>query len=92
VYSVLTGAQAGGSSISEAVAMDRATEEAEVTVPMTRVTEGMAVEPEAAVAPEVVVGAHVDALPGASTEVVMRKPEIQDATRSARQLWLRRRR
>jgi hypothetical protein len=53
-----------------------ATDEAEVAVPVIRVTEGTAPEPEAAVAPEVVVGAHAEVLPRASTEVVVREPEI----------------
>jgi hypothetical protein len=79
VYSSLIGAQAGGSSIPEVVAIKTATEETGVAVPVTRVTEGIAPEREAAVAPEVVVGAHADALPRASTKVVMREPEIQDA-------------
>jgi hypothetical protein len=78
VYFVVTGAQAEGSSIPEAVAIETATKEADVAVLMTGVIEGTAPEPEAALAPEVVVGAHVDALPGASTEVVVRSPEIQD--------------
>jgi hypothetical protein len=78
VYYVVTGAQAEGSSIPEVVAMETATKETEVVVPVVGVTEGTAPEPKAAVAPEVVVEAHVDALPGASTEVVVRSPEIQD--------------
>jgi uncharacterized membrane protein len=48
-------------------------------VPVAEVTEGTVPEPEAVVVPEVVVGVHVDALPKASTEVVVRSPEIQDA-------------
>jgi hypothetical protein len=71
MYSVLTGAQTGGSAIPEAVAMETSTEEAKVAVPVTGVTEETAPEPEAAVALEVVVGAHLDVLPGASTEVVV---------------------
>jgi hypothetical protein len=55
-----------------------ATEKTEVVVPVTGVTEGTTPEPEAAVAPEVVVGAHADAHLGASTEVVVCEPEIQD--------------
>jgi hypothetical protein len=47
-------------------------------VPLAEVTEGTVPEPEAAVAPEVVVGVHVDALPEVSTEVVVQSPEIQD--------------
>jgi hypothetical protein len=58
--------------IPKAVAIEMATEEAKVTVTVTGVAEGTALEPEAAVALEVIVGAHVDALLGASTEVVMR--------------------
>jgi hypothetical protein len=42
VYSVVTGAQAGGSTIPEAVAMETATEEVEVVVPMAEVAEGAA--------------------------------------------------
>jgi hypothetical protein len=79
MYSMVTGAQAGGSAIPEAVAMETAMEEVEVVVPVDEVTEGAAPDLEAAVAPEVVVGVHVDALPEASTEVVVRSPEIQDA-------------
>jgi hypothetical protein len=45
VYSVLTGAQAGGSSIPEAVAMETATEEAEVAVKVTGVTKGISPKP-----------------------------------------------
>jgi hypothetical protein len=71
MYSMLTGAQTGGSAIPEAVAMERATEEAKVAVPVTGVTEETTPEPEAAVAPEVIVGPHVDALLGARTEVVV---------------------
>jgi hypothetical protein len=52
--------------------MEMATEEAKVTVTVTGVAEGTALEPKAAVSLEVIVGAHVDALLGASTEVVMR--------------------
>jgi hypothetical protein len=59
--------------------METATEEAKVAVPVTGVTEGAAPKPESVVAPEVMVEAHVNAHPGASTEVVMREPEIQDA-------------
>jgi hypothetical protein len=59
--------------------METTTEEIEVVVPVDEVTEGAAPDSKAAVAPEVVVGVHVDALPEASTEVVVRSPEIQDA-------------
>jgi hypothetical protein len=50
--------------IHEAMAMEMATVEAELVVPVTGVTEGTAPELEAAVAPEVVVEAHVDVHPG----------------------------
>jgi hypothetical protein len=59
--------------------MEMATEETEVVLPVVGVTEGTTPELEAAVAPEVVLEARVDALPGASMEVVVRSPEIQDA-------------
>jgi hypothetical protein len=58
--------------------METATKKAEVAVLMTGVTDRTIPEPEVAIAPEVVVEAHVDAHPGASTKVVMREPEIQD--------------
>jgi hypothetical protein len=64
--------------ISEAVAMEMATAEAECSVPATRVTEGTITEPGAAVAPEVVVEAHVKAHPTTSTEVVVCEPEVQE--------------
>jgi hypothetical protein len=58
--------------------MEAATEEIEVAVLEAEVTEGTVPEPAAGVTPEVVVVVHVDALPGANTEVVVRSPEIQD--------------
>jgi hypothetical protein len=61
------------------VAKETATEEAEVAVPVTGVTEGTTPELESASAPEVVVEAHVNAQSGASTEVVVCEPEIEDA-------------
>jgi predicted alternative tryptophan synthase beta-subunit len=76
MHSVVTGAQAGGSAIPEAIAMESATEEVEVAVPVAKVTEGTVPEPEAAVAAKVVVGVHVDALPEASTKVVVRSPKV----------------
>jgi hypothetical protein len=60
------------------MALETVTKEAKVVVPVNGVTEGGTPEPEAVVAPEVVVEAHVDAHPGASTEVVVCEPEIQD--------------
>jgi hypothetical protein len=53
------------------MAMETATKEAEIAMVVAEVTEGTAPELEAAVAPEVVVGAHVDALPGTSMEVIV---------------------
>jgi hypothetical protein len=58
--------------------MEMAMEETEVAVSVAGATEGTAPEPKAAVAPKIVVGAHDDALSGASTEVVVREPGIQD--------------
>jgi hypothetical protein len=78
MYSVLTGAQAEGFAVPEAIAIEAATKEAEVAIPVTEVTEGTTLEPEAVVAPEVVEGAQIDVLLGTSTEVVVRSPEIQD--------------
>jgi hypothetical protein len=40
MYFVITRAQAGGSTIPEAVAMEAATEGVEVVVPVAKVTEG----------------------------------------------------
>jgi hypothetical protein len=61
--------------------METATEEVEVVVPVAAAAaaEGTAPNPEAPVAPEVIVGVHVDVLPEASTEMVVRSPEIEDA-------------
>jgi hypothetical protein len=58
--------------------METAIEEGEVVVPVAEVTEGSAPDPEAPVAPEIIVGIHVDVLPESSTDVVVRLPEIQD--------------
>jgi hypothetical protein len=79
VFSVVTGAEAGGSVIPEAVAMEIATEEVEVVVPVAEVTEGAAPDPEAPVAHKVITRIHVDVLPESSTDVVVQLPEIQDA-------------
>jgi hypothetical protein len=49
MYSVVTGAQAEGSLIPKAVAMETATEEAKVTVPVVGVIEGTTPKMEAAV-------------------------------------------
>jgi hypothetical protein len=51
MYSMLTGALARGSLILEAVDIETATKEVEVTMPVTTVTEGTAPEPDATVAP-----------------------------------------
>jgi hypothetical protein len=59
--------------------MEMATEEVEIAAPVAEVTKGTTPNPEAAVAPEAIVGVHVDALPRTSTEVVVRSPEIKDA-------------
>jgi hypothetical protein len=65
--------------IPEAVAMETAAVEAEHFVPLIEVTEGTSSEPGAAVAPKVVVEAHVEAHPTPSSEVVVREPEVQEA-------------
>jgi hypothetical protein len=70
LYFVVTG-EAERSSIPKTMAMETATKEAEIAMVVAEVTEGTAPELEAAVAPEVVVGAHVDALPGTSMEVIV---------------------
>jgi hypothetical protein len=50
--------------IPEVVAMETTTVEDELAVPVTEVTEGTTLESEAAITPEVMVEAHVDAHPG----------------------------
>jgi hypothetical protein len=59
--------------------METTTKEVEVVVPMAEAAEGAALDPEAPVASEVIVGVHVDLHPEASMEMVVRSPEIQDA-------------
>jgi hypothetical protein len=76
---VVTEAQVEGATIPEAVAMETATGEVEVAVPVAGVQEGEAPDPEAPVAPEVTKGIHVDVLPKSSMDVIVRSPEIQDA-------------
>jgi hypothetical protein len=76
---VVTGEQAGRSTIPEVVAMETATEKVEAVVPTAEVAEGATPDLEVLVAPEVIVGVHVDVLPEVSTEMVMQSPEIQDA-------------
>jgi hypothetical protein len=75
-YSVVIGAQVGGSAIHEAIAIETAAEEVEVAVHVAEVTKAVVPEPKAAVAAEVIVGVHVDALPEAIKEVVLRSLEI----------------
>jgi hypothetical protein len=65
--------------ILEAVAMKTATEEVELSVPATGVTEGTTLEPRAAVSPVVMVEAHVDVHLTTSMEVVVHEPEVQEA-------------
>jgi hypothetical protein len=66
--------------IPEAVAMETATVETECSVSVTEVTEGTTSKPRVAVAPEVMVEAHVEAHPTTSMELVVREPEVQEAT------------
>jgi hypothetical protein len=76
---MVTEAQAGGSAVPEAVAMEAATEEVEVAMSMAEVMEGTTPDPEVPAALEIITGIHVDVLPESSTVVVVRSPEIQDA-------------
>jgi hypothetical protein len=78
-FFVVTEAQAEGSTIPEAVAMETATEEVEIAVSAAGVLEGAVPNLEALVAPEVTTGIHVDVLPESSMDAVVRSPEIQDA-------------
>jgi hypothetical protein len=57
--------------IPEAVAMETATEEVEIVVPVVGVMEGAVPNPEVPVAPEIITGVHVDVLSESSTDVVM---------------------
>jgi hypothetical protein len=65
--------------IPEAVAMETTTVEAELFVPAIGVMEGTTPELGAMVAPKDTMEKHVDAHPGASTEVVVCEPEVHDA-------------
>jgi hypothetical protein len=58
--------------------METATVEVEPSTPATGVTEGTTPMLGIAVAPVVRLEAHVDFLPGMSTEVVVREPEIEE--------------
>jgi hypothetical protein len=60
--------------------METSSEEVEAVVPTTEVAEGAAPGLEAPIAPKVIVGVHVNVLSKASTEMVLRSPEIQDVT------------
>jgi hypothetical protein len=75
----MTGAQAEGVVIPEAVAMETATVEAEPTTPVAGAIGGAAPELGTTAAPEVRVETQVDPLPGASMDVVVREPIIEDA-------------
>jgi hypothetical protein len=59
--------------------METVTREVKVTVPIAGVPEGAVPIPEASVAPEIIIGIHIDVLPESSMDVVVRSPEIQDA-------------
>jgi hypothetical protein len=75
----MIGARAEGAAILEAVAKESTTMEAEPTTPVAGAIEGATLERGIAVAPEVRVETHVDLLPGMSTDVVVREPEIEEA-------------
>jgi hypothetical protein len=64
--------------IPKAVDMETITVEAEPSAPATGVTEGTAPELGTIVAPDVGVEAHVDSLPGMSTDVVVHEPETEE--------------
>jgi hypothetical protein len=68
----LTGAEAEGSTIPEAVPV-------EGVVLETDVATGAATEPTKIAAPGMAEEVHGDALPEANLEVVVRSPEIQDS-------------
>jgi hypothetical protein len=74
----MAGAQAEGAAIPEAVAMETTTVEAEPAAPVAKATEGAAPMLGTSVAPEVGVETRVDPLPGASTDVVVRKLIIEE--------------
>jgi hypothetical protein len=76
---VATEAQAEGSTIPESVAMETATEEVEITVPVAGVPKHAVPDLEAPVATEITTGIHVDVLLESSMDVVIRSSEIQDA-------------
>jgi hypothetical protein len=72
VWLVLTGAQAEGTGIPEAVPVESILPEAEMTT-------GGASEPTETAAPGVTERVHDEALPETSMDVVVRSPEIEDA-------------
>jgi hypothetical protein len=72
MWLVLTGAQAEGTGIPEAVPVESIVPEAEITT-------GEASEPAETAAPGVKEEVRDDALPETSMDVVVRSPEIQDA-------------
>jgi hypothetical protein len=75
----MTATQAEGAEIPEAVAMETTTVVAEPTTPVAAAIEGAAPELGTATTPEVRVETQVDPLPGASTNVVIREPVIEEA-------------
>ena len=75
----MLGAQAEGTSIPEAVAMETATMGSEPTGPMAGTAEETAPELGTAVAPELGAEVQDDPLHGTSTDVVVRSPIIEEA-------------
>jgi hypothetical protein len=75
----MTATQAEGAEIPEAVAMETTTVEAEPTAPVAATIEGATPELGTATTLEVRVETQVDPLPGASTNVVIREPVIEEA-------------
>jgi hypothetical protein len=74
----MTGAQAEGVAIPEAVAMEMTAMEAEPTSLVAEATEGVAPELGTIVGLEVRVETRVDPLLGASTDIVVGEPVIEE--------------
>jgi hypothetical protein len=74
----LTGSQTDEAAIPEAVAMESTAMETELAEPVAEMTEGTTPELGTTVAPELRMETRVDSLPGATTDVIVRKPIIED--------------
>jgi hypothetical protein len=76
---ILTGAQAEGATVLEAVAMETAAMEAMSTEPVVEAMTAIAPSSGTTIAPESSADAQVDPHPEASTEVVIRVVIVEDA-------------